>query len=136
MTKAKAVELLNELFDSYLTMEGACLDTIIKVDGKQFTLRDKLDEITDEKIAILTAIDALEQNTTVEAEHDKGWISVTDELPKLGERVMAFCRAGILTFLRYDGEVWFEMSSRNEYLHSFVTHWQPLPTPPKEVDTK
>jgi NADH pyrophosphatase NudC (nudix superfamily) len=59
MTKAKAVEILNELFDSYLKMEKACLDTIIKVDGKQFTLRDKLDEITDEKIALLTAIDAL-----------------------------------------------------------------------------
>ena len=68
---------------------------------------------------------------TIEAQPVNGWISVTDEMPKLGQRVMAFCRAGILTFLRYDGEVWFEMSSRNEYLLSFVTHWQPLPEPPK-----
>lgn len=68
---------------------------------------------------------------TIEAEPDNGWISVKDEMPKLGQRVMAFCRAGILTFLRYDGEVWFEMSSRNEYLLSFVTHWQYLPEPPK-----
>lgn len=68
---------------------------------------------------------------TIEAEPDDGWISVTDEMPKLGQRVMAFCRAGILTFLRYDGDVWFEMSSRNEYLLSFVTHWQYLPEPPK-----
>lgn len=69
---------------------------------------------------------------TIEAEPDNGWISVEDRLPELGQRVMAFCRAGIMTFLRYDGEVWFEMSSKNEYLLSFVTHWQPLPEPPKE----
>ena len=60
-----------------------------------------------------------------------GWISVEDEMPKLRQRVMAFCRAGILTFLRYDDEVWFEMSSKNEYLLSFVTHWRPLPEAPK-----
>jgi hypothetical protein len=66
VTKAKAIGILNELFDSYLTMEEACLDTIIKVDGKQFTLRDKLDEITDEKIALLTAIDALKQSSSKE----------------------------------------------------------------------
>lgn len=71
MTKAKAIEILNELFDSYLKMEKACLDTIIKVDGKQFALRDKLDEITDEKIAMLTAIDALQQSSNIEAEPEK-----------------------------------------------------------------
>lgn len=73
----------------------------------------------------------IENMPTIEAESDNGWISVKDEMPKLGQRVMAYCRAGILTFLRYDGEVWFEMSSRNEYLLSFVTHWQYLPEPPK-----
>ena len=72
----------------------------------------------------------------VEAEIDKtelvkDWISVRDRLPRLGQQVMAFCRAGIRMLLRYDGELWFEMSSRKEYLYSFVTHWQPLPAAPK-----
>lgn len=82
-------------------------------------------------IRISNVIERIEDAPTIEAQPDNGWISVKDEMPKLGQRVMAFCRAGILTFLRYDGEVWFEMSSRNEYLLSFVTHWQYLPEPPK-----
>lgn len=59
MTKAKMIKMLNKMFDSYLMIDKMCLDTIITVDGKQVTLRDRLDEITDEKIALLTAIDAL-----------------------------------------------------------------------------
>lgn len=81
--------------------------------------------------AIVDVRGCVDNMPTIEAEPDSGWISVKDRLPKLGERVMAFCKASILTFLRYDGEVWFEMSSRNEYLPSFVTHWQHLPEPPK-----
>ncbi len=86
-------------------------------------LKEDLTRFYDNEVTARELID--EQPTVV------GWISVKDRLPKLGQRVMAHCRAGIMTFLRYDGDVWFEMSSRNEYLLSFVTHWQPLPEPPK-----
>lgn len=82
-------------------------------------------------VALSEMREKIKQIPTIEAELDNGWISVKDKMPRLGQRVMASCRAGIMTFLRYDGEVWFEMSSRNEYLLSFVTHWQPLPEPPK-----
>lgn len=78
MEKAKAIEILNELFDSYLKTEERCSDTIIKVDGKQFALCDMLDEITDRKIALLTAIDALEQDSSVEAEPMGKYISKDD----------------------------------------------------------
>lgn len=130
MTKAKAVELLNELFDSYLTMEEACLDTIIKVDGKQFTLRDKLDEITDEKIALLTAIDALQQSSNIEAEHDNGWISVKDRMPEPKTKVLVHCTNGrMLTVGYFNKDLEFLKSGR-------VTHWMPLPEPPESAETK
>jgi hypothetical protein len=121
VTKAKAVELLNELFDSYLVIEEACLDTIIKVDGKQFTLRDKLDEITDEKIALLTAIDALEQ--------DIGWISVKDRMPEEGVDVLVYLN-------RKDADVDFVDKSGNFFYYDEgkVTHWRPLPEPPESED--
>jgi hypothetical protein len=126
VTKAKAVELLNELFDSYLKMEKACLDTIIKVDGKQFTLRDKLDEITDEKIALLTAIDALEQ--------DNGWISVKDRMPEEGVDVLVY---GYIYLNRKGADVDFvERESGNFFYYDEgeVTHWRPLPQKPESED--
>lgn len=71
MTKAKVIELFNKMFDSYLIAEEVCLDAIVEVNDKQL-IRDRLDEITDRKIALLTAIDALEQTSNNEArDYDK-----------------------------------------------------------------
>ena len=126
MTKAKAVEILNELFDSYLKMEKACLDTIIKVDGKQFTLRDRLDEITDEKIALLTAIDALEQ--------DNGWISVKDRMPELFKNVLTIDNEGKIFINWLEEEEIRECKSYFAYGGESVTHWRPLPEPPESAE--
>jgi hypothetical protein len=99
------------------------LDTIIKVDGKQFTLRDKLDEITDEKIALLTAIDALEQ--------DNGWISVKDRMPEEGVDVLVYLnRKGVdVDFVDRESGNFFFYHDEGE-----VTHWQLLPEPPESED--
>jgi hypothetical protein len=141
VTKAKAVELLNELFDSYLKMEKACLDTIIKVDGKQFTLRDRLDEITDEKIALLTAIDVLKQSSTVEAKPDNGWISVKDRLPDDKKQYLICGLHGRIDIAYYqpigdkfsNHEPFWQGSTRR---FTIVTHWRPLPEPPESEDAE
>lgn len=136
MTKTKVIEILNELFDSYLVMEEACLDTIIKVDGKQFILRDRQDEIADMKIALLTAIDVLKQNPTVEAEHDKGWISVKDRLPD-DKKQYLICRINGRIDIAYYQPMGDKFSNHEPFWQgstrrfTIVTHWRPLPEPPE-----
>lgn len=138
MTKAKMIEMLNKMFDSYLMIDKMCLDTIITVDGKQVTLRDRLDEITDRKIALLTAIDALEQNPGVEEEHDNGWISVKDRMPDDKRRYLICTVSRRRVDIAYyqptgdkysNHEPFWQGSSRR---FTAVTHWRPLPEPPKE----
>lgn len=62
------------------------------------------------------------------------WISVKDRLPNPGERVLATDGAFVGTaftrangWMRYEGIDWQVISS------SRVTHWMPLPEPPKEA---
>ena len=107
MTKAKAIEVLNEAYDGFLIAEKVCSDAF-------------KDEITDKKIALLTAIDALGQNN--------GWISVKDRLPEPKAVVLAHCTNGrMLTVGYFDKDLEFLKSGR-------VTHWRPLPEPPESED--
>lgn len=141
MTKAKMIELLNKDYDSYLIMEKVCLAAIGEFDDKQFPLRDRLNEITDTKIALLTAIDALEQ--------DNGWISVKDRYPEDDGKYMVWykgewdaCEFDVCEFdvdsktfgFTYDD--YDEMNSPlvcwDDDMDKYVTHWRPLPEPPKE----
>ena len=71
------------------------------------------------------------------------WISVRDRLPKYTEEEMEryrffgdtfFPEFNVMIFgaikpttLYYDGERWYDEESRCYY----VTHWQPMPQPPK-----
>lgn len=59
------------------------------------------------------------------------WISVKERLPKAGEDVIAYLGEGIfeICWTLKDG-CW---ETRDSYLDmDAVTHWQPLPEPPKE----
>ena len=58
MTKNKAIEMLDKMYDSLIIEEEICSDCIGVINDEQFF--DKLCEITDKKLALLTAIDALE----------------------------------------------------------------------------
>lgn len=119
MTKAKAIQILNEMFDSYLMTAKVCSDAIGEFNDDQL-IRDTLDEITDKKIAILTAIDVLEQNN--------GWISVKDRLPEPKAMVLAHCTNGrMLTVGYFDKDLEYLTSGR-------VTHWMPLPPKPESED--
>lgn len=75
------------------------------------------------------AISALERD---------GWISVDERLPEVDEKVLTFARN------KYDGSWFMDITSwtgvKNHDEYKFwgygdsmkVTHWMPLPEPPKE----
>ena len=65
------------------------------------------------------------------------WIPVTERLPELHEEVLVcneeygLSGLGFATVAVWDGTDWIETWDRSTAIHC-VTHWMPLPTPPKE----
>jgi hypothetical protein len=66
-----------------------------------------------------------------------GWISVKDRLPEEDVTVLAFINYSIddAKLLRvvsgaYRGRLW--LCGQDIYSERFITHWMPLPEPPKE----
>lgn len=63
-----------------------------------------------------------------------GWIKVTERLPIMGDRVICFGANGIniVDFVcgdKWSVLPWFYLDGEQE---TGVTHWMPLPEPPKE----
>ena len=59
------------------------------------------------------------------------WIPVTERMPEGRAWVLCKCRANIHEVLSWrDGE-WYH-DPQHRYMSGFVTHWMPLPEPPKE----
>lgn len=68
------------------------------------------------------------------AETAQGWISVKDRLPEDGEDVVVIARTGIPYWYRVaylKRRRW--MRDNGQRIYDTVTHWMPLPEPPKEV---
>lgn len=108
MTKEKAIEILNQRYDEYVFIQ-------------RLRFSDESDVIN-RMIALLTAIDALEQ--------DNGWISVKDRMPEEGVDVLVYLnrKGADVDFVdRESGNFFY-------YDEGEVTHWRPLPEPPKESD--
>lgn len=66
------------------------------------------------------------------------WISVKDRLPELGTDVLCFDQLEGMHVQRLEkdtlcGTVWFDYYDQGINL-DWVTHWMPLPEPPKEEE--
>lgn len=63
------------------------------------------------------------------------WIPVAERLPEPNKWMLCLCRANIIEVLKYDPvtDDWDTTMPNRCYMKSFVTHWMPLPEPPKEV---
>ena len=68
---------------------------------------------------------------TIERLKKPRWIPVTERLPQEREWVLCQCRAKIRMVLRLQNGYWHQ-DSQHEFMSGFVTHWMPLPAPPKE----
>lgn len=64
------------------------------------------------------------------------WISVNDRLPfsKYGESdsVLTVSESGIYEILYFDGGCWCKPTGEIRNACTKITHWMPLPEPPKE----
>ena len=69
---------------------------------------------------------------------EPGWISVKDRLPAATDDFVLFTVGGDVFYGNYDGKDWYKYEGDWEtdviYLEpgERITHWMPLPEPPKE----
>lgn len=74
-------------------------------------------------------------NTDVSAKHDKSshWIDVGKVLPRYHIDVLVARKTGKVT-MAYRGKNDRFKSCRTDYEFDDITHWMPLPQPPKEME--
>lgn len=81
-----------------------------------------------EAVVVQKAIDIVKEHSN--------WISVDERLPEDRQEVLIFVADGFfgayMTVSYYNGNGHIK-SWNNIYLNETVTHWQPLPSPPSEV---
>ena len=76
------------------------------------------------------ATEALEERERNEQPH---WIPVLERLPEVGEWVLCYCRANIYEVLKMRTSGDWVHDVHHIYMHSFVTHWMPLPESPDHI---
>jgi len=76
------------------------------------------------------------------ANRESGWISVDDRLPDSGVMVLVLANGkpnknvtlvNAYELAEYDQDGWI-LDTWPEWMDADVTHWMPLPEPPKEVE--
>ena len=65
-------------------------------------------------------------------ENKMEWISVKDRLPEKEDDVLAYEFRGDVSIAYISGYEWRNLESGYVMDASYVTHWMPLPEPPKE----
>ena len=86
------------------------------------------DELKDNHSVVEDVVVAAFMDGANYADAHPHWISVEGELPKDGDYVLICNNRGLMTTSLYEGKEWVISET---YLAVNVTHWMPLPQPPK-----
>lgn len=66
------------------------------------------------------------------------WISVKERLPEGGQRVLTFGpiyrSVSEMLFIKQPGKNYYYLDGGRLVEPTFITHWMPLPDPPKEAE--
>ena len=111
---------------------------LIDADALLHYLRSTLSDLTEEdgayEWAWVDAIHEIEHAPTV-----NGWISVKDRLPENEQYVILWTKTGVMKYAKYlDDEphrpwITYDENGSCRAWDNVVTHWMPMPEPPKEV---
>ena len=118
------------MYDELITHLRECA----KLDKSENTFSEAADAIEELNLTAESYKRSMEAWADEAANAQPRWISVTERLPKYGERVLVF--GGVTMYVayydknRYGGEIWHKLNSKSHYCNP--THWMPLPQPPKE----
>ncbi len=102
--------------------DGSCSDTLMK------QAADAIEELSRENESLAKSVNEASEILR------KRWIPVTERLPDIGGRVLCMCRANIYEVMkRRTDNKWVQATNTVSvvYMSGFVTHWMPLPQPPK-----
>ena len=96
-------------------------------------MRDRLIELLDEKLNfefLSHQIEALADHLLANGVTVQEWISVKDRMPKGGAIVL--CNTDyFVEVLQWDERADMWVDQYRSYRKNYVTHWMPLPPPPK-----
>ena len=103
---------MSRLIDADALLDAICAEDVLKVHQ---------------------CIKLVRQSPTVQRE---GWVSVDDRLPELYTLVIVFQRMTGFRLMQLQGSAneteWYDENNNYDDSEFDITHWQPLPEPPKE----
>ena len=75
--------------------------------------------------------------SSLREQEERRWIPVTERLPEnIANRVLVVCeRSNGVFYAHYEKPFWINLETDKPFI-STVTHWIPLPEPPKEEKDK
>ena len=70
------------------------------------------------------------------ADVEPRWIPVTERLPREYERVIGYMAWKAMTAIEYQNGRWYSIDHLEPLPDEAVSHWMPLPQPPKEGENE